>query len=99
MDDKTILGTIVATVLAIPLVVPKIMNMFKSDKLDGGSLDRLAKAEEHISELRKQVSQQNLELTDAQMMLIQVHSIMNQHDTPIPENVTTYITKLKEKFV
>jgi ClpP class serine protease len=98
----------IAAVLAIFLVVvatylPKFMNAFKTDKLDGNILNRLEKMEAYASAQAKKNSEQDhkihrfaVKVTKLVVVMIRLESLLMFHNIPIPQDLQDEINELKD---
>lgn len=99
--------TVIAAILVIFLIVistylPKMMNAFKSDKLDGNVLDRLEKMEKHAAAQVKKNEIQDakihkfaVKVTKLVVVMIRLESLLMFHNIPIPQDLQDEINELK----
>lgn len=98
----TIAGVLIILLIVISTYLPKMMNAFRSDKLDGNILDRLEKMEKHANaQVRKNESQDDkihkfaVKVTKLVVVMIRLESLLMFHNIPIPQDLQDEINELK----
>ena len=94
--------SLILILILISTYLPKLMNAFRSDKLDGNILDRLEKMEKYAAtQTRKNESQDDkihkfaVKVTKLVVVMIRLESLLMFHKIIIPQDLQDEINELK----
>lgn len=87
-------GGLAAALLAFAMYLPKFLNNFRADKIEGNVLVRLSEAEQKIIQLSNAIHAHAIDLTLAQTLLLKVYHSMQDNGHDIPEELAEYIDEM-----
>lgn len=95
-------GYVIASLVAGAAVLPKILNYFKGEGINGSLLDRIKAMEDHAHmQDRKAIIQDdkihNLAVRTTRLMvvIIRLEGLLLEHDVELPEDLVSEIARLK----
>lgn len=97
-------GLFVASIIALAYMLPKLLNGFKGDQLNGNVLERLKAMEEHaLVQDRKMILQDDkihryaVKVTKLIVIIIRLEALLMANSVNIPNELLDEIAKLKEE--
>lgn len=89
-----IASAIATALFAMAFGLPKLVNGFKSDKLDGSILDRVTKLEAKAEIQDLKIHRQAVRITKLVVLVIRLEGILMASGTQIPDSVREEIMEL-----
>jgi len=89
--------SLVLGLAAAALYLPKLLNGIKSDGLTSSALARIATLEAQVVELSNSIHDHAVELTLAQLLILEMHFEMVQKGVPIPDHIQQRVDEIKAK--
>ncbi len=97
-------GALAAAVIALAYILPKLLNGFKGDQLNGNVLERLKAMEDHAAvQDRKMILQDDkihryaIKVTKLIIISIRLEGLLVANEIEIPPDLITEIDKLKNE--
>ena len=78
------IGLIAAAATAFFLSLPKLLNAFKSDKVDSSVLSRLLSHEARMNLMDKTIHKQQIRITRFMVLMIQLEALLEANGVQIP---------------